>query len=67
MNINVNNFGECLSGFELIYNLKKTYKKNSLIVKSIEIILEKIYKSNAFDKGYLIKNIYDLCKIIKKE
>ena len=66
MNINVNNFGECLSGFELIYSLKKTYKNNNLIIKGIDLILEKVYKNHIFDKGDLIKNIYDLCKIITK-
>ena len=66
-NINVNNFGECLSGFELIYSLKKKYKNNNLIVKSIDIILGKVYKNHSFDKGDFVKNIYDLCKIITKQ
>jgi len=66
-NINVNNFGECISGFDLIFSLKNTYKNNNLIVKSIDIILEKVYKNYVFDKGELIKNIINLTKIINKQ
>ena len=66
-NIDVNNFGECISGFELIYNLKKIYNNNNLIVKSLDIILGKVYKNKSFDKEELIKNINDLCKIITKQ
>jgi hypothetical protein len=65
--IDINNFGECLSGFELIYNLKIIYKNNNLIVKSIDIILAKLYKNSSFDKEEFIKNINDLCKIIRKQ
>ena len=65
-NIDVNNFGECISGFELIYNLKKIYKNNNLIIKSLDIILGKVYKNHLFDKEELIKNFNDLCKIITK-
>ena len=66
-NIDVNNFGECISGFELIYNLKKIYKNNNLIIKSLDIILSKIYKNHLFDKEELIKDFNDLYKIITKQ
>ena len=66
-NIDTNNFGECVSGFELIYNIKKIYKNNNLIIKSVDIILEKVYKNYLFNKDELIKNIHDLYKIITKQ
>ena len=66
-NIDINNFGKCILGFELIYNLKYIYKKNYLIIKSLDIILGNIYKNDTFDKEELIKNINDLCKIIRKQ
>jgi len=65
--IDVNNFGECLSGFELIYNLKNIYKNNNLIIKSIDIILTKVYNNSFFDKEELFLNINNLYKIIKKQ
>jgi hypothetical protein len=65
-NIDVNNFGECISGFELIYNLKNIYKNNNLIIKSLDIILGKVYKNHLFDKEELIENFINLCKIIIK-
>jgi len=66
-NIDINNFGECLLGFDLIFNLKKSYKNNNLIMKSIDIILEKVYKDKTLDKEDLIKNIINLIKIINKQ
>ena len=47
--------------------IKKIHKNNNLIIKSLDIILGKVYKNNLFDKEELIKNFIDLCKIITKQ